>query len=77
MDEIRQAHHISFVSVNISFRLGTDAIRSAGGMPFVARDLMQFPLSTPSDGSIDLVIQTVVSYHPLTQDPSHRFTGQS
>ncbi|KAG8806967.1 sphinganine kinase lcb4, partial [Serendipita sp. 399] len=30
----------------------------AGGLPYVARDLMQFPAASPSDGCIDLVIQS-------------------
>lgn len=30
-------------------------------MPYVARDLMQFPMATPSDACIDLVIQSAVS----------------
>ncbi|KZS99214.1 hypothetical protein SISNIDRAFT_546021 [Sistotremastrum niveocremeum HHB9708] len=33
----------------------------AGKMPYVARDLMQFPLSVPGDGTIDLAIQEVTS----------------
>lgn len=34
---------------------------SAGSLPYVARDLMQFPCVNPSDGHIDLVIQSSVS----------------
>ncbi|CAG7846122.1 Sphingoid long chain base kinase 4 {ECO:0000250/UniProtKB:Q12246} Short=LCB kinase 4 {ECO:0000250/UniProtKB:Q12246}; {ECO:0000250/UniProtKB:Q12246}; AltName: Full=Sphinganine kinase 4 {ECO:0000305} [Serendipita indica DSM 11827] len=30
----------------------------AGGLPYVSRDLMQFPVANPSDGCIDLVIQS-------------------
>ncbi|KAG8755282.1 sphinganine kinase lcb4 [Serendipita sp. 396] len=30
----------------------------AGGLPYVGRDLMQFPAASPSDGCIDLVIQS-------------------
>lgn len=33
----------------------------AGKGPYVARDLMQFPVSHPNDGCIDVVIQEVVS----------------
>jgi sphingosine kinase len=40
-------------------------VSSAGGLPYVARDLMQFPMANPSDGCIDLVIQSSVSGYQL------------
>lgn len=33
----------------------------AGGMPYVSRDLMQFPMSTPAEECIDVVIQAEAS----------------
>ncbi|PVF95594.1 hypothetical protein CPB86DRAFT_863699 [Serendipita vermifera] len=33
----------------------------AGGFPFVSRDLMQFPLATPQDDHIDMVVQTMAT----------------
>lgn len=35
-------------------------LRSAGMMRWVARDLMQWPVSIPGDGLIDVVVQSVV-----------------
>ena len=33
---------------------------SAGAMPYMDRDLMQWPTAMPSSGSLDLVVQTLV-----------------
>ena len=34
---------------------------SAGSMPYVARDLMQFPVIEAADGTLDIVVQNLVS----------------
>lgn len=34
---------------------------SAGCMPYVARDLMQFPVVEPADGTLDIVVQALAS----------------
>ncbi len=36
-------------------------LASAGMMPWIARDLMQWPVATSGQGVIDLVIQSIVS----------------
>ena len=49
----------------------TSALDSAGTMPWAARDLMQWPVATPGEGVIDLVIQSIVRHHlpPLSPHP--------
>lgn len=34
---------------------------SAGSMPYVARDLMQFPVVEPAGGTLDIVVQNLAS----------------
>jgi hypothetical protein len=36
-------------------------VRSAGMMPWIARDLMQWPVAVSGQGVIDIVVQSIVS----------------
>lgn len=38
----------------------------AGKGPYVARDLMQFPVSLPNDGAVDVVVQELVRFRFLS-----------
>ena len=53
---------------------------SAGSMPYVARDLMQFPVVEPADGTLDIVIQSLASRmparRPLPPNFPHRRRGK-
>lgn len=40
---------------------------SGGSMPYVARDLMQFPVVEPVDGMLDIVVQHMASRLPAGQ----------
>lgn len=46
-----------------------DRVHFSGGLqPYVAKDLLQFPMAKPSDGLLDLVVQETVRIplQPLT-----------
>lgn len=42
---------------------------SGGLMPFVARDLLSFPMARPSDGLVDLVVQETVRFRSPRKNP--------
>ena len=46
----------------------------AGQGPFISVDMMQFPVSLPNDGFIDVVLQEVVSITGPSFRPSHMLT---
>lgn len=56
--------HSTFASGSSWRRADGPVLFSAGSMPYVARDLMQFPVIEPADGTLDVVVQNVASRVP-------------
>ena len=59
--------HSTFTSGSSWQRADDPGLFSAGSMPYVARDLMQFPVVEPADGTLDIVVQNLASRVPVRQ----------